>query len=133
MKSRFNLTIKIYNENNITTKIKNLVETKKSKVGILSTKLDVLNQNILQSLNQRFNVQSNLNLSNKIPSDIKILIMNGIEDSLSLNEEVNLRDYISNGGNLFIGQNRVSVNIQSQQAQAIQSNVFDILDTNLAL
>ena len=116
-------------EYDITTKIKNLVETKKSKIGILSTKLDVANQNILQSLNQRFNVQSNLNLSNKIPSDIKILIMNGIEDSLSLNEEVNLRDYISSGGNLFIGQNRVSVNIQSQQAQAIQSNVFDILDT----
>ena len=116
-------------EYDITTKIKNLVENNKLKLGILSTSSTITNKNILESLNQRFTVQPNLNLSNKIPQDIKILIMNGIEDSLSVEEEINLRDYISNGGNLFIGQNRVSVDIQTQQAETIQSNIFDILDT----
>ena len=116
-------------EYDITTKIKNLVETNKAKIGILSANSEIANQNLLQSLNQRFNVQSNLNLSNKIPDDIKILIINGLEDSLSVTEEVNLRDFITQGGNIFIGQNRVSVNIQTQQAEAIQSNIFDILDT----
>jgi len=116
-------------EYDITTKIKNLVETNKAKIGILSANSEIANQNLLQSLNQRFNVQSNLNLSNKIPDDIKILIINGLEDSLSVTEEVNLRDFINQGGNIFIGQNRVSVNIQTQQAEAIQSNIFDILDT----
>ena len=39
-------------EYDITTKIKNLVETNKSKIGILSTKTQVENTNLLQSLNQ---------------------------------------------------------------------------------
>ena len=116
-------------EYDITTKIKNLVETNKSKIGILSTKTQVENKNLLQSLSQRFSVQSNMTLSNKIPDDIKILIINGIQDSLSAAEEVNLRDFINSGGNVFIGQNRVTVDIQTQQAQSIQSNIFDILDT----
>ena len=116
-------------EYDITTKIKNLVDSDKSKIGVLSPKTELANQNLIQSLNQRFNVQSNLNLSNKIPKDIKILIINGIEDSLSVTEEVNLRDFIANGGNIFIAQNRVDIDIQTQQAQAIQSNIFDILDT----
>ena len=61
----------------------------------------------------------NMTLSNKIPNDLKILIINGIQDSLSVTEEVNLRDFINNGGNVFIGQNRVTVDIQTQQAQPI--------------
>ena len=115
-------------EYDITTKIKNMVQSQKNTIGILSSSIyDGLNQNIMQSLNERYIVRPNLNLSTQVPEDINIVLINGLQDSLSLEKETNLRSFIARGGNIFIAQNRVSVDLQTQQAQPIQSNIFDIL------
>ena len=41
----------------------------------------------------------------------------------------NLRNFIARGGNVFFSQNRINVDIQTQQANPIQSNIFSILDS----
>ena len=116
-------------EYEITTKIKKMVESKKSTLGIISLSEAVSNQNLVQTLNERYSVRPNLTLANEVPENIDVLLINGIEDSLSLDEESNLRNFINNGGNVFIGQNRIAVDIQTQQGSPIQSNIFDILDS----
>ncbi len=117
-------------EYTITTKIKNMVQTQKSTIGIVSSEsTQGLNQNLTQSLNERYQVRPNLNLETTIPENIDIVLINGLSDSLSVEEEVSLREFIANGGNVFIAQNRINVDIQTQQAVPIQSNIFDILDS----
>ena len=80
-------------------------------------------------LNERYATRPNLNLSNTIPENIDILLFNGIRDSLDAAQESNLRSFISRGGNVFFAQNRISVDIQTQQANPVQSNIFSILDS----
>jgi len=116
-------------EYDITTKIKSMVETNKSTVGIVSLNGQAANQNLIRFLNERYTTQPNLNLTTPIPRNVDIVLFNGTSDSLSIDQENNLRSFISNGGNILFAQNRINVDIQTQQATAIQSNIFDLLDS----
>ena len=81
-------------EYEITTKIKKLVETNKPEIGIavLESQSDQF-QTIRNVLNQRYSARS-INFSEKIPSDINAVLMAGVSDSLSLDENKNLTDYL---------------------------------------
>ena len=116
-------------EYDITTKIKKMVDSDKKTLGIVSFGggQALSNQNLSQALNERYSVRPNLNLSTSVPSNINLLLINGVTDSISVEELNNLTDYISNGGNVFLAQNRIAVDIQTQQANPIQSNIFDFL------
>ena len=54
------------------------------------------------------------------------MLMSGVSDSLSLTEYANLKNYLDNGGNLFLTQTKIKTNLQVQQAFPIQSNIFDL-------
>ena len=115
-------------EYDITTKIKKMVDSDKKTLGIASLGAqDISNQNLSQSLNERYLTRPNLTLSNSVPDNIDLLLINGVSDSISIEEKNNLIDYISRGGNIFLAQNRISVDIQTRQATPIQSNIFDLL------
>ena len=114
-------------EYDITTKIKSMVEKNKQTVGIVSIGTETANQNLIRFLSERYSTKPNLNLSTPIPENIDILLFNGISDSLKTDQEKNLREFIANGGDILFAQNRINVDIQTQQAAPIQSNVFDIL------
>ena len=115
-------------EYDITTKIKKMVQNDKSVIGIASLGSEqVENQNLIQSLNERYTVRPNLLLSTPVPESIEVLLINGIKDSLSIDEEKELNAYIGRGGNVFIAQNHISVDIQTQQATSIKSNIFGLL------
>jgi len=113
-------------EYDITTKIKSMVDTQKSTVGVVSLDGESSNQNLVQFLNERYSVRSNLNLSNPI-DNIDVLLFNGVSAALDSIQEANLKSFIKNGGDIFFAQNRISVDIQTQQAAPIESNIFDIL------
>jgi len=114
-------------EYEITTRIKKLVETNKPTVGIAQIEgQESQTQNIQNVLRQRYNVQM-VNLSDEVPVEIGVLLMNGVSDSLSLDEESHLKAYMDRGGNLFLAQNRVKTNLQVQQAFVIQSNIFSLI------
>ena len=114
-------------EYDITTNIKKLVDSNKASIAIATTSTQsVMNENLTQILRQRFNVR-NITLDSEIPSDVSVVLMNGVLDSLTTDENSNLDNFIKNGGNLFMGQNRLSIDIQTQQATPISSNIFDLL------
>ena len=59
--------------------------------------------------------------------NIDVLLFNGVSAALDSLQEANLKSFIKNGGDIFFAQNRISVDIQTQQATPIESNIFDIL------
>ena len=60
-------------EYDITTKIKQMVEDKRNVIGIASIGSNLVeNQNLIQSLNERYMVQPNIALSTPIPNNIEV-------------------------------------------------------------
>ena len=116
-------------EYDITTKIKKLVETNKQTIAIAKTSRqnDVKNETITDLLRQRYNIR-NISLEQNIADDITLLILNGLEDSLSQEEYQHLTKYITKGGNLLLAQNRIKTDLATQQANPIESNIFSFLE-----
>ena len=113
-------------EYEITSKIKKLVEINKPMVGIAQFEGQASQfTNIQNLLNQRYTVQT-VNLAEQIPVGLTAMLMSGVSDSLSLTEYDNLKNYLDNGGNLFLTQTKIKTNLQVQQAFPIQSNIFDL-------
>ena len=90
-------------------------------------------------LSQHYLVR-NLNLNQEISNDVTIILMNGVEDSLTYDEHQNLEDFILRGGNLLLAQNRIKTDLTTQQASPIESDIFTFLslyglqiDPNLVL
>jgi len=66
-------------------------------------------------------------LKNKIPDDIQTLIFSGVVDSLETIELYNIDQFLMQGKSMVIFQDRVNANLQTQQAENINSNFFDLL------
>ncbi len=117
-------------EYDITTKIKKLVDSDKKTIGLITWNEgnDPQNQTITEILRQSYNVRP-VDPENAIPKNIGVILMNGVEDSLSAEVMNNLTEYVNNGGNLFIAQSRVKADLQAQTAAPIQSNIFSFLDS----
>jgi len=114
-------------EYEITTRIKMLVEKNKKFVGIINTGDDGPQTNTLsQILRQRYEVRP-VDISNEIPSNINVLIVTGVKDSLETGSFTNLENFMENGGNMFVAQNPLDVDLQTQRAVVYQSNIFDLL------
>ena len=114
-------------EYEITTKIKKLVETNKPTVGVAQVEGQSEQfQSIQTVLRQRYNVRL-IKLNDVVPLDISAILLSGISDSLTSNENKNLSDFMERGGNLFVAQNRIKTNLQIQQATPIQSDIFLLL------
>ncbi|MEC9437030.1 MAG: Gldg family protein, partial [Candidatus Neomarinimicrobiota bacterium] len=115
-------------EYEITTKIKKLVEINKPTVGIAQLDGQAEQyQNIQNVLRQRYDVRL-IKLNDAVPVDIQAILMGGISDSLTTNENKNLSEFMNRGGNIFIAQNRIKTNLQIQQAFPIESDIFSILE-----
>ena len=115
-------------EYEITTRIKKLVEADKAAVGIVQVEgQNNQSKNIRNVLGQRYNVRT-LNLVEEVPTDISVMLMSGVADSLTADENKNLKAYLDRGGNLFLAQSRVKTNLQAQQAFVIQSDIFSLIE-----
>lgn len=115
-------------EYDITTKIKKLVDTQQKSVAFATAAHQTSkNENIANALRESYQVQ-NIQLANPIPPTVQMVLVNGMTDSLSATEYANLQNYVSNGGNILMGQSRVSADLQSQQGTPIQSNIFNLTD-----
>ena len=65
-----------------------------------------------------------INNDNSINNDIDVILVSGAEDSISNEQIINLEEYINQGGNIFIAQNRIKTDLTTQTADPIQSNIF---------
>ena len=115
-------------EYEITTRIKKLVDTEKKAIAFADIgSQDVQTNTVSQALRQSYNLRT-VSLASGVPPDINLLLVNGVEDSVSAGELDNLKAFVRRGGNLFIAQGRVSANLQEQMGTPIQSNIFDFLE-----
>mgnify|MGYP001303223072 CR=1 FL=1 len=117
-------------EYEITTKIKRLVETEKPVVAVAKaeTQEGIENTAIMDKLRQRYNVRS-VDLSSAVSKEIELILINGVEDSLSIEEKENLENYIDRGGNIFLAQSHVKSDLSTQQASVISSDIFELVRT----
>ncbi len=114
-------------EYEITTKIKKLVDKNKRSVGFATfSGQTVKNENLTQILQESYTVKK-VNLSQDIPGDVDLLLVNGVTDSVSALELDRLNQFMARSGNVFMAQGRVSADLQKQQGNVIQSNIFDFL------
>ncbi len=115
-------------EYDITTEIKRLVDKDKRAIGFAATDGgEAGTQNIRDVLGQSYNVTV-VDLDTEIPEDIPLLLMSGVEDSLSTEALIHLQAFTDRGGNLFIAQSRVKADLQTQVGSPIESNVFGFLE-----
>jgi gliding-associated putative ABC transporter substrate-binding component GldG len=59
---------------------------------------------------------------------VEALIFTGVQDSLEVVQLYNLDQFIMRGGNVLMFQDRVFADLQTQTAEPIRSNLFDLLE-----
>lgn len=114
-------------EYEITTKVKKLVDENRPVVGVAT----VSGQNpeierLSTQLRESYEVREVI-LGGGVPDDVNLLIMTGVEDSLSGPSMAAINGFINRGGNLFVTQGHIKGDLQAQMGQPIQSNIFDVL------
>ncbi|SVB33840.1 uncharacterized protein METZ01_LOCUS186694, partial [marine metagenome] len=99
-------------EYEITTKIQTLVNDNTKIIAFAKTSRqnNIKNENVTQLLNERYTVR-NIELDQEIFDDISLILLNGIEDSLSEDEQNNLENFINKGGSLLLAQNRIKTDL----------------------
>ena len=112
----------------ITTKIKTLVDTEKKTVGLVNldpnTKIET--QNLTAQLSQHYIVRD-IDITTQANDLIDVLLVNGATDTLDSLIASNLETFLDSGRGVLFAQSGVSTDIQLQQANVIQSDVFDLL------
>lgn len=116
-------------EYEITTQIKKLIDTEKQTLAfaIIGSEPPRV-RNISAVLQQSYLVR-NIRLASPVPDDIGLLMISGVTDSLSKDELANLQAFADRGGNLFIGQGRVTGDLNGQRGTPVKSNLFDFLES----
>ncbi|MBI89580.1 MAG: hypothetical protein CMG60_05775 [Candidatus Marinimicrobia bacterium] len=112
----------------ISTKIKSLINIDKKTVGLmhLSNVEQPKTENLTTQLNQHYNFRS-IDPKNPIPGNINVLLVTGTTDSINEKTLDNLNQYLRSGNRMLFTQSGVNTDIQTQQANPIESNVFDFL------
>jgi gliding-associated putative ABC transporter substrate-binding component GldG len=117
-------------EYTITSAIKKLINVNKETIGLASLGApnpQSNNQSISELLRQTYDVQP-VNLDSPVSPAIGALILSDVTDSLSEGQYSNLDNYLAMGGNLFLAQNRIKTDIQTQSAEPLPTNLFSLLE-----
>ena len=122
-------------EYDITLAIKKLISDKQKKIAVF--KPEEISQDIFGRVKDNYSTFNSVisesytivdsDLSSPLDDDIDGLIITGIKDSLTVEQLHNLDQFIMKGGSVAFFQDRVRASIQTQQAEVINSNLFDQL------
>lgn len=114
----------------ITTKIKTLVNKDKKTIGIanLSKDVEIKTENLNNQLKQHHTTRMvDLTIDGFIDQDIDVLLVSGASDTLDPIVISNLNSFLESGRGVFFAQGGVSTDMQIQQANNINSDVFSFL------
>lgn len=115
-------------EYTLTAAIKKLAATDMKTVGIVSTdNKNIVTDKLQEQLRQIYKVRT-VSLDTEIPVNIHTLLLNGFQDSVSLDQLYNLDQYLMRGGRLFVGQAHQVDHLQEGYASEIKSNIFDFFE-----
>lgn len=112
----------------ISTKIKSLIDIDKKTIGLvhLNSENEMETENLSTQLSQHYNFR-NVDLSTSDAGDVDVLLVSGATDTLDSIVRNNLDLFLSSGKSVFISQSGVDADIQTQQVDVIQSDIFDFL------
>ena len=83
-------------------------------------------QHVKESIGQNYDLV-NTDLSSPIDANVSTLVFSGVVDSLSVQQLYHLDQFLMQGKNVLFFQDKVNADLQTQQAQTIDSNIFDLL------
>lgn len=112
----------------VSTKIKSLVNLDKKTIGLmhLDPNNTYKNENIKRQLDQHYSFRS-INSENEIPDNIDLLLLTGAVDTLGETTINSLTEFLEAGKKILLTQSGVKADLQLQQANQINSNIFDFL------
>ncbi len=110
----------------ISTKIKTLINVDKKTIGLahLNTEVDVKTQNLSSQLSQHYKFK-NVDLTNLEPSSVDVLLVSGAVDTLDTLVRNNMDLFLASGKAILLTQSGVTTDIQTQQANIIESDIFN--------
>lgn len=124
-------------EYDITLAIKKLTSDKQKKIAVF--KPEEVSQDMFGRVKDNYATFNsvisesysvvNSDLTSPLEADIDGLVVTGLKDSLTADQMYNLDQFIMKGGSVAFFQDRVRASIQTQQAEAISSNLFDLLSS----
>jgi len=115
-------------EYDLTAAIKKMLAKDLKSIGLIAGKGEGVQTNQLtQFLNQTYRVRPAF-LNKPVPLDIDLILMNGVMDSLSMDELYHLDQFLMRGGKLFLSQARQEAKVQEGMAESISSNIFSFLE-----
>ncbi|MCL1827206.1 MAG: Gldg family protein [Candidatus Cloacimonetes bacterium] len=83
-------------------------------------------QHAKESIRQNYEMV-NTDLNSPIDPSASTLVFSGVVDSLTVEQLYHLDQFIMSGKNVLFFQDRVNADLQTQNAQSINSNIFDFL------
>ena len=112
----------------VSTKIKSLVNLDKKTIGLmhLDPNNTYKNENIKRQLDQHYSFRS-INSENEIPDNIDLLLLTGAVDTLGETTINSLTEFLEAGKKILLTQSGVKADLQLQQANQINSNIFEFL------
>ena len=112
----------------ISTKIKSLINLNKKTIGLahLNSETDLKTDNLSTQLSEHYAFQP-VDLSQEINPDIDVYLVSGAVDSVDLLIKNNLDKILDSGKKIFLTQSGVFADIKTQQANPINSNIFDFI------
>ena len=115
-------------EYDLASAVKKLTDVNKRTVAVVRQGEALhSNNNVEEMLRQTYNVTT-ATLAGPVPSDVDLLLMNGVTDSLASEELYHLDQYLMSGRPLFLAQGKVAAELQQGFATEIRSNLFGALD-----
>jgi len=117
----------------ISTKIKSLINANKKTVAFLNLdkNKEIKAETLSSQLNEHYNFRK-INIGDDIPENVDVLLVSAAIDSIDQTTVDNLKKFINSGKKVFMAQSGINTDIQTQQANAIESNIFNFLkDYNL--
>ncbi len=112
----------------ISTKIKSLIDLDKKTIGIvqLDSENPIKTDNLSAQLNQHYSFRP-VDISKNVPQDMDVLLITSAKDTLDDLVRKNLESFIDLGKKVLITQSGLVTDIQTQQANPVNSDIFDFL------
>ena len=115
-------------EYSISTKIKSLINVDKKTIAFLNLNKDeeLKTQTLSSQLSEHYNFRK-ISLGDEIPDNVDVLLLSSTSDSIEDNTIQYIEKFLKSGKKVFFAQSGIKTDIQTQQAEPIESNVFQFL------
>lgn len=115
-------------EYDLTAAMKKMLAKNLKTIGLIAGDgEDVSTRQLIQFLNKTYQVRP-ASFKSPISRNVELILMNGVLDSLSMDELYHLDQFLMRGGKLFLSQARQEARVQEGIAESVASNIYSFLE-----